>query len=59
MSDHPVLVTGAAGFIGFCLARRLLDGGASQFAMVPRGYVRLPVPSSAPRRQFPARFMEW
>src|SRR5690242_11874789 len=27
MSDHPVLVTGAAGFIGFCLARRLLAGG--------------------------------
>jgi UDP-glucuronate 4-epimerase len=27
MSDHPVLVTGAAGFIGFCLARRLLEGG--------------------------------
>ena len=27
MSDHPVLVTGAAGFIGFYLARRLLDGG--------------------------------
>ncbi len=27
MSDHPVLVTGAAGFIGFWLARRLLAGG--------------------------------
>src|SRR6185503_2542091 len=27
MSDHPVLVTGAAGFIGFGLARRLLEGG--------------------------------
>ena len=27
MSDDPVLVTGAAGFIGFCLARRLLEGG--------------------------------
>jgi UDP-glucuronate 4-epimerase len=27
MSQHPVLVTGAAGFIGFCLARRLLQGG--------------------------------
>jgi UDP-glucuronate 4-epimerase len=27
MSQHPVLVTGAAGFIGFSLARRLLEGG--------------------------------
>ena len=27
MAQHPVLVTGAAGFIGFCLARRLLEGG--------------------------------
>ena len=27
MSQDPVLVTGAAGFIGFCLARRLLEGG--------------------------------
>jgi len=27
MAEHPVLVTGAAGFIGFCLARRLLEGG--------------------------------
>ena len=25
--QHPVLVTGAAGFIGFSLARRLLEGG--------------------------------
>jgi UDP-glucuronate 4-epimerase len=25
--QHPVLVTGAAGFIGFALARRLLEGG--------------------------------
>jgi UDP-glucuronate 4-epimerase len=28
-SDRPVLVTGAAGFIGFCLARRLLEDGQS------------------------------
>ena len=27
MSQHPVLVTGAAGFIGFALSRRLLQGG--------------------------------
>jgi UDP-glucuronate 4-epimerase len=27
MSQDSVLVTGAAGFIGFCLARRLLEGG--------------------------------
>ena len=27
MSDHPVLVTGAAGFIGFHVARRLLADG--------------------------------
>jgi len=27
MPQSPVLVTGAAGFIGFCLARRLLDDG--------------------------------
>ena len=26
-SQHPVLVTGAVGFIGFSLARRLLEGG--------------------------------
>jgi UDP-glucuronate 4-epimerase len=26
-SGEPVLVTGAAGFIGFCLARRLLESG--------------------------------
>jgi UDP-glucuronate 4-epimerase len=26
-SQHPVLVTGAAGFVGFGLARRLLEGG--------------------------------
>jgi UDP-glucuronate 4-epimerase len=27
MTDEPVLVTGAVGFIGFCLARRLLENG--------------------------------
>ena len=27
MSQEPILVTGAAGFIGFALARRLLEGG--------------------------------
>ncbi|MFZ3360266.1 MAG: NAD-dependent epimerase/dehydratase family protein, partial [Xanthobacteraceae bacterium] len=27
MSQPPVLVTGAAGFIGFALARRILEGG--------------------------------
>jgi UDP-glucuronate 4-epimerase len=27
MTQNPVLVTGAAGFIGFALARRLLEGG--------------------------------
>ncbi len=27
MSHDPILVTGAAGFIGFCLARRLLENG--------------------------------
>jgi UDP-glucuronate 4-epimerase len=27
MAGEPVLVTGAAGFIGFCLARRLLERG--------------------------------
>ncbi len=27
MSQDAVLVTGAAGFIGFCLARRILEGG--------------------------------
>ena len=27
-ADRPVLITGAAGFIGFHLARRVLDGGA-------------------------------
>jgi UDP-glucuronate 4-epimerase len=29
MSQQPVLITGAAGFIGFALARRLLEGGRS------------------------------
>jgi UDP-glucuronate 4-epimerase len=29
MSQSPVLVTGAAGFIGFALARRLLEGGCA------------------------------
>jgi UDP-glucuronate 4-epimerase len=29
MSQNPVLVTGAAGFIGFALARRLLEAGRS------------------------------
>lgn len=27
MRDEPVLITGVAGFIGFCLARRLLENG--------------------------------
>jgi UDP-glucuronate 4-epimerase len=27
MAGEPILVTGAAGFIGFCLARRLLEDG--------------------------------
>ena len=27
MAGEPILVTGAAGFIGFCLARRLLENG--------------------------------
>jgi UDP-glucuronate 4-epimerase len=27
MTEDPILVTGAAGFIGFCLARRLLESG--------------------------------
>jgi UDP-glucuronate 4-epimerase len=27
MAGEPILVTGAAGFIGFCLARSLLEGG--------------------------------
>jgi UDP-glucuronate 4-epimerase len=27
MPQHPILVTGAAGFVGFSLARRLLEGG--------------------------------
>jgi UDP-glucuronate 4-epimerase len=27
MAGEPVLITGTAGFIGFCLARRLLEGG--------------------------------
>ena len=27
MSRSPVLITGAAGFIGFCLARRILEAG--------------------------------
>jgi len=29
MSQDPVLVTGAAGFIGFCLAQRLLENGCT------------------------------
>lgn len=29
MLQHPVLVTGAAGFIGFALARRILEGGGA------------------------------
>jgi nucleoside-diphosphate-sugar epimerase len=29
MAGEPILVTGAAGFIGFCLARRLLENGRS------------------------------
>jgi UDP-glucuronate 4-epimerase len=29
MPSYPTLVTGVAGFIGFTLARRLLDGGGS------------------------------
>jgi len=31
--QHPVLVTGAAGFIGFSLARRLLEGGRDVVAV--------------------------
>ena len=27
MTEDAVLITGAAGFIGFCLTRRLLEGG--------------------------------
>ena len=27
MAGEPILVTSAAGFIGFCLARRLLEDG--------------------------------
>ncbi len=27
MAGEPILITGAAGFIGFCLARRLLEDG--------------------------------
>ena len=29
MPHHPILVTGAAGFLGFALARRLLEHGGS------------------------------
>jgi UDP-glucuronate 4-epimerase len=29
MSQNPVLITGAAGFIGFGLARRILENGRS------------------------------
>src|ERR1700676_4026903 len=30
---EPVLVTGAAGFIGFCFARRLLESGRAVIGM--------------------------
>ncbi len=33
LSQQPVLVTGAAGFIGFALARRLLEGGRAVVAI--------------------------
>jgi len=33
MSNHPILITGAAGFIGFFLAKRLLEEGATVVAV--------------------------